>query len=191
MSNIPSNNIVVFPLSKARGEGVDGDVARESKIFFENNIANIVRQMLDTNGFIISPSLEDTDALGIVSNTVVLNGGRHLEFNIGGYYVRIFNKDSGGIPLYELSDNSTTGSIYASITFDQNKEISKQDYNNLYEGLTLAFYATDSTAPEDSGDIIYFKLIDIKDGTAEFCKDSYIKFDLNSYKFPKFIDGQR
>ena len=51
--HISTNNIHVFPLARNRKND------RSARLFYENNIANIVRQVVDRTGFIITPKSEE------------------------------------------------------------------------------------------------------------------------------------
>ena len=106
-----SRNIDIFPLSKNRATG------QNSRSLSEDRIANIIRQVVDADGFVISDSVSSSP----------------FEFNLYGYFISV--QDIGAI-LDEFSDGATE--IWASIALDSNKEIAGQDDNNLYTGVEFS-----------------------------------------------------
>ena len=79
---LSSTNVRAFPLGKSRSTG-SNDIT--SRIFYEQTVSNIIRQLIDTQGFIISaPSNINLD--GTIEED--------LEFNLGGYYFKVLNGTS-------------------------------------------------------------------------------------------------
>ena len=115
MSNIKSENISIFPLAKPR-------INNTSRLFYEQNVTNLLRQLMDTDGFIIQPC---------ELNGNVCNGD--LIFNLYGYYFKIDHETT-------LTDDMTTGNyIIAQIKLTENEpvEIDGQDDNDVYTGLDI------------------------------------------------------
>ena len=124
---IQSQQIKIFPLAKAR------ESQRSSRIFYEETTSSLIRNFIDSFGFIIKnkdgeiPTIEKND-----------NGNWQLKndlmFNIYGYYVTIKNGTT-------LNDVVKDNYIYASIKLSGGEnipyEINGQDVNGVYEGLEL------------------------------------------------------
>lgn len=114
MSNIKSTDISIFPLAKPRQNNT-------SRLFYEQNVTNLLRQLMDTDGFIIQPcELDGNKCKG------------ELIFNLYGYYFKINNGAT-------LVDNLNGEYIIARITLTENEpvEIEGQDDNDLYTGLEI------------------------------------------------------
>lgn len=114
MSNIESKSINIFPLAKPR-------TSNYSRLFYEQHVTNMLRQLMDTDGFIIqSCSINDNKCVG------------DLIFNLYGYYFKI---NSGAY----LGDLSAGNYISAKITLTESEpiEIVGQDENDVYTGLEI------------------------------------------------------
>ena len=85
MSYIQSSQINIFPCSKARFHD------RQSNLFYEQNISNIVRQVTDVDSYIISGEIN--------SNCTVIE---KLKLSLYGYYIEI-EEDT---QLVESNNNS-------------------------------------------------------------------------------------
>lgn len=118
MSNIKSTDISIFPLAKPRLDNT-------SRLFYEQNVTNLLRQLMDTDGFII----QDCE----INNT---ESNKDLIFNLYGYYFKIKREAISTI----LSTNLNNGEyIIAKIKLTQQEpiEIDGQDDNDLYTGLEI------------------------------------------------------
>lgn len=115
MSNIQSGNINIFPLAKPR-------TTNYSRLFYEQHVTNMLRQLMDTDGFIIQ-------SCSISSDNKCIGD---LIFNLYGYYFKI---NSGT----DLGDLSTGNYINAKITLTETEpiEIVGQDEDNMYTGLEI------------------------------------------------------
>ena len=99
--NIDSSSIHVFPLAKNRTED------RAARMFYEDIIAILVRQLIDTKGFIITPSrgnlqLDITNDAEYTEDSTKVKYVFKLKdvfaFNLNGYY---FELNAGSV-IYEL-----------------------------------------------------------------------------------------
>ena len=193
MSFIKTESISIFPLAKNRPSD------RGARLFYEDNVANIIRQMIDTQGFIINPDQESSAnfiRFGSLSgdNKITLYIERPLTFNLGGYYfnigeeyspVTIFDQE----PLtQEQVDNGFQ--VWARIELDVvNKEIIGQDdkEDGVYQGLVF------STASTSDAFHYNIKIADcwFEDDSfnSQLATDSYIKVDNGSLNV-KRIDGK-
>lgn len=164
MSYINKDAISVFPLAKNRPSD------RSARLFYENNVANIIRQLVDTEGFIILPEVEtdltqDLFVLNNDSSKTVLDGAEDslkitfsisapLVFNLYGYYFNIWNESTGTVDIFNqqklTQDEVDNGfEVWAYIDIDSvAKEILGQDVNNFYEGLV---FCTGTTALDVEG----------------------------------------
>ncbi len=152
MAHILSDNISIFPLAKNRTSD------RGARLFYEHNIANIIRQLTDVQGFIISPTeeefnqsvnKEDVDtyvrATAETSNNLTklnLIFNKDFIFNLYGYYFHIKGNPSSMIPII-IDPTKDIVDVYASLTIDGvTGEIKGQDEvdltnTSIYSGLTL------------------------------------------------------
>lgn len=146
---VASESVKGFPLGKPRS-GNSNDLT--SRIFYESMVTNLIRQLVDVDGFLISSP-------GIYINPSTVNDNykitdADLEFNLGGYWFKV-NKGTVIVPTspndHETPLDETKGEkgepvrnatcyVYACITLDNNdgiKEISGQDVDSKYTGLTF------------------------------------------------------
>ncbi len=164
MSYINKDAISVFPLAKNRPSD------RSARLFYENNVANIIRQLVDTEGFIILPeagtdATQDLFVLNNDSSKTILDGAEDLlkitfsinaplVFNLYGYYFNIWNESSGSVDIFnqqKLSQDEVDNGfeVWAYIDIDSvAKEILGQDVNNFYQGLV---FCTGTTALDVGG----------------------------------------
>lgn len=164
MSYINTDAISVFPLAKNRPSD------RSARLFYENNVANIIRQLVDTEGFIILPeagtdATQDLFVLNTDSSKTVLDGAEDLlkitfsihaplVFNLYGYYFNIWNESTRSVDIFnqqELSQDEVNNGfeVWAYIDIDSvAKEILGQDDNNFYKGLV---FCTGTTALDEGG----------------------------------------
>jgi hypothetical protein len=127
---IRSENVEVFPIAKPRTSMV---TVPGTRIFTENNISNLIRQLLPTNqsGFVISAEKITDDTFNI-------------SFNIYGYYFKIF-----GLNVQSFADD-----IYAYIIIDNGEIYGSDKLDNevyYYEGLNIC---GKSGLPKDTNNIV-------------------------------------
>lgn len=129
---LDSSNVKVFPFAKFRGET---DIS--SRLFYEDNISRLIRQVVDTEGFVVSGSITSA---GFTSQ-------EGLAINIHGYYFYI-TKETSIVP----SETSTT--CYASIKLTEGaiSELSGQDDSGKFTVLNFT-----DIVPEDAN-VFYVKL---------------------------------
>lgn len=200
--HIDKGSIHVFPLAKNRSED------KAARLFYEDNIANIVRQVTDTTGFIIAPQANDLKSKisYVKSATQPVNGdlvrydfilSDSFSFNLYGYY---FMLDSG-TKLVQVDFDATkselqhVADIYAAIVVNDG-EVQGQDDEGVYNGLHVL---TSKPSTED-GYTAVLKLFSIdtsiinSNRTFDFIVDdsSYIKSNASSVNIViKRIDGKR
>ena len=136
MSNIKSTDISIFPLAKPRQNNT-------SRLFYEQNVTNLLRQLMDTDGFIIQPcELDGNKCKG------------ELIFNLYGYYFKINNGAT-------LVDDLNGTYIIARITLTETEpvEIDGQDDNDLYTGLDIICTDTISNDNTNSKTLVIFEKI--------------------------------
>lgn len=173
--NLSSTAVKVFPFARYRESRID----LSSRLFYEYNVARLIKQLIDTEGFIISGKIDETTCS--VSETVALN--------IGGYY---FELQQGA----QLSPSNTSNVVYAyivltNISVDENNqptppELVGQDDKGNFTALTLC----DDIPTGIEGNVIYLKLAE-KDinGNWVLATESYKKFSMHSLLLEK-IDGK-
>lgn len=193
---LSSTSVKVFPLGRPRS---NSSLDITSRIFYEQNVANLIKQLIDTQGFIINDFTIDTN--GRLSS--------ELEINIGGYYFKI-NNSTQLLPLNENNylinssnspiTNANPAYIYACIDLTENNtttsnplEIIGQDSDNLYQGLIIE---ASTTSPETYLSHTYqVPILDVitdSNGTITnitIHQNSYFKFDTQSLNITG-IDGQ-
>lgn len=165
-----SSNISVFPLAKSRNLNItDGETIPGDRHLTEASISNLVRQLIDKSGFVISFSTNDND--GDNAGTV------NISFNLYGYYFNVKN----------LAVNSIGDAVFASISISNN-EISGQDNTDgeisYYEGVDFT-----SSEPNDTAKIS-LKILEKVDGTWGVPVDSWVKLTTQSFTIGG-IDGKR
>ena len=165
-----STNIKVFPLAKNR------DTDPGARHMYESNIANIIRQLIDNEGYIIKAT-----ELTLENGCFNLTG---LEFNLHGYYVCI-NASGDSTPLIAFTADSEATALYASLSI-LNGEISGQDETDLYRGIEFTFN-------KPSNVTAFIKLFNVQEDTGVYklvpVKESFQKFDAKSLNITK-IDGK-
>ena len=165
MAYISSDKIHVFPIAKSRSN------QRAANLMYEDNISNIIRQLTDYPGFIITRNPD------VTFNNGILTFNKDFEFNLWGHYFRI-EKDV----TVNLGGSLVTD-IYASIITDTDTgEISNQDVNGEYQGLKI------TSSNEGSHYLCLFNTLD--SNTVEVCEESLFKFNNSSVNI-KRIDGKR
>ena len=165
MSFIASNNISIFPLSKNRPND------RSSRLFYENNIANLLRQTVDVEGFMISLPEDFTLNVSNVEdggkNKITLSTLNNIIFNLYGYYFNIgsklqatilhsftYNNDSD--IFIECTSKDVTSwkgkpfELWAKIVIDDvQQEIAYADNNTRYEGLQILHKEPEADFPDE------------------------------------------
>lgn len=177
---IQSQQIKIFPLAKAR------ESQRSSRIFYEETTSSLIRNFIDSFGFIVKN--KDGKIPAIEKNN---NGNWQLKndlmFNIYGYYVTI---KSGTI----LNNVVNTNYIYASIKLSGGEnipyEINGQDVNGVYEGLELKSSDEVVESYNAENNIINLMLFvkDTNNNTYKIYEDSYQKIDITALNITG-IDG--
>lgn len=169
MYYLKSENVKAFPLAKPRlGSSVD----ITSRIFYEQNVSNIIRQIIEVAGFIISGKV---DTRGIVTEKLCIN--------IYGYYFEIAVGTS-------LVNNEVSNKVFAQIKIytpqveesgvQAPSEIDGQDESGEYTGLKF------------SGNLepgcIGFQLLQKSGSNWGFVEDSFRKFKVEKLDID-WIDG--
>lgn len=191
---LKSNTVKAFPLAKPRS-ATSADIT--SRIFYEQNVSNIIRQLTSLDGFVISGDIDD---YGNVIET--------LKINIFGYYFEIsayedeINQTPNNIIPPEPEDIINTDKIYVAIRLSDPEptdgpegstviipqEIIGQDNAGNYEGLYFGY-----VLPNDYKG---FQLLDSNgvagDGRKKWKihEDSRKKFDYTNDLNITFIDGK-
>lgn len=166
---IQSTNIDIFPMAKSR----DG-ISLTNRLFYEQNIANLIRQVVDKEGFIISG--------GELNGTEL---STDLIFNIYGYWVCI----KSGTDLKGAFDSGNEVSAHITLNNDPVQEIVGQDEgegtNKLYEGLLLSSSAPSVDAPDNQ--CVKSLLLFIKDSNGwKVNSDAFYKVNCSSVDFRGF-----
>lgn len=123
MYTIASENIKIFPCSQYREDN------RSSKLFYEQNISNMIRQVTDNPSYIISGTIDETYAT--VTET--------LKLTLYGYYVEILEGTS-------LINDETAENIYIRIVLknsntefgDTIQELGDQDDDGNFKAVRLS-----------------------------------------------------
>ena len=165
-NHIYSNDINIFPLSKHRENN------RNNNLFYEQNIANIINQIIDINlsGFIIdAPEVINKNN---VNNTVP---DSIVKLNLKGYYIEINN-----ISKYVTEDKPLfIGVVLSNKQENQPQEIDGQDDDNLFTGVILNNSPIPDTYPS----------IQLYDENGNVCKENFARFNVNSLNITG-IDGK-
>lgn len=177
-----STNVEVFPVAKPRSKQTNG-----GRLFTEKYVANIIRQLIGTNGFIISC----TD--GQSTTSFSQDASLIIEFNISGYYFKISGQIIKAL-LSELTAAEKKSKLYLLakiVGFDTSNEIAGQDEEDLYKGLEV--YLSE-TKQDISNGIVLLELSGKDTGsgmtyTSKPVIDSYQKFDATSVYITE-IDGK-
>ena len=192
MSYIKSEHIEIFPTALPRA------TQRGSRLLYEDNIANIIRQLVDKPSFII------THKNNITSNTVKVTQSlgvqnADIEFCIYGYYVKI----KKGAMITEVNSNTDYINVSINLTsvIPESESISPslphllgQDDSGVYEAVNFigaSTYKNEVNTSMRNGEniletIVEFTLLQkTSDHTYELCPMSYRKFD----SFTLQVDG--
>lgn len=164
---IESEKIDVFPFAKYRPDHLN------NRLFYENNLTRLIRQLVDTEGFIISGGIDEKGKTTSV-----------FEINIHGYYFRI----EGGTELVDSSstDSTLTGSsLYACIQLDDNMELKGQV--NEQDQFTALYFTTDT--PSSTTNLFSIKIAEKVDNNWQLVTTLNQKFSANSLTITE-IDGK-
>lgn len=193
-TNITSSGIHVFPLAKNR------PTDRRARLFYEDNVANIVRQVVDVNGFITSPSIDSTGLLRCEvknsENDIELVLNKMLSFNLNGYYFEIASDTAlYTIVRSEVPEKGTKSfKLYASIKLDKDKrEISGQDEGAVYTGLVIKEALSDDYIQLPLFNCaLYVDSNGNRVTESSLIKSSYKRFESSSLDYSiDIIDGKR
>jgi hypothetical protein len=164
---INSDAINIFPLAKPRLNN------RDNRLFYEENVTNLIRQVVDNKSFIISAPEQTGTKLT-----------EDLLFNIFGYFVKI----DKGTEILDI--NSVKKYLYAKIILSTEApfEIAQQDDNNKYQGLSIESY---DNLQSDTDSYKYLLLyVKQADGKLHLATESLKKFDISSFSISG-LDGKR
>lgn len=171
MSYLSSDNVSVFPSTRRSSFQVS---ARQMS---ELRIANLINQLIDMEGFIItSPEEFQTD------------NNKQFEFNIHGYYFKVndvtklFSQFSDQKDIYASIRLLEVGNDYVELVGQDDAHTELPDENNTYYGVNFVSSAS-------SGPNIYSLHLFTRDEENEWkiVVNSLYKFDASSLKFS--IDG--
>lgn len=173
-----TENIKVFPTTRRLNKQVT------ARLMTESNIANLIYQLLDTEGFVITDKKET-----YVDDEI-------FEFNIHGYY---FIVDSAKY-IFNAIENQVSGtatSIYAHIQIEQTdgsdyKELKGQDADpssdgnaeyTLYKGIHFTTTATAPSKDTETNKWYTLKLFEKLNNTWKVPVESRVKFNQRSLNF--------
>lgn len=191
---LQSKQVKAFPLGRPRSTS-SNDIT--SRIFYEQNVSNIIRQLIDVPGFIIKESDIDMASNGILKSNLIID--------IGGYYFDI-SKGSAVVPFNgdgAVVDNNTplkNATVYLYFCVDttdtEPHEVIGQDAtDNTYQGLVIeASTISPSNYNKHTYNVpIFYGTTDSNglpnNNTWKIYVNSYTKFDSQSLKITG-IDGK-
>ena len=186
MSNIVSKGINVFPLATPRTNN------RGNNLFYERNISNIVNQISDVPGFVITKNEQISDIISLSGTTLYINSQSMFDFSLGGRYFSIGNTDDTINEDITIAEDVNNGdSIWANIEIKDNGQIIGQDEDDYYKGLTIT--VNGPAGSENGGTVLSLEILNIDDeGNVKVPQESYTKFNLDSISSRiSFIDGRR
>lgn len=180
MGFLSSNSVVrVFPSARRVGHEIT------SRNFTETNIINLITSLVDKDSFVVSPNSADNSASNWSYSSSIT-----LIFCIGGYYFEITDTVKNIVEAAGGSDEQNS-TVWVSINLTDvsdlvGKELSGQDDNNEYKGLTLT-----NTEPT-SGFYRKLKILTKVDTKYKVPTESYIKINASSVNNSNMIiDGGR
>ena len=155
---VGSDKVKAFPLGRPRS-AASNDIT--SRIFYESMVANLINQIIDVEGFLISSPGIYINPSNTNDNYKII--GADLEFNLGGYWFKVAEGtaivpatnnetpiDQTKNPPIDLKD--TICYVYACIDVGVKnnddikiKELVGQDVNSEYQGL---IFITTDTPPD-------------------------------------------
>lgn len=171
MSYLSSDNVSVFPSTRRSSFQVS---ARQMS---ELRIANLINQLIDMEGFIITRPEE-----------FQIDNNKKFEFNIHGYYFKVndvtklFSQFSDQKDIYASIKLLEVGNDYVELVGQDDAHTELPDENNTYYGVNFVPSAS-------SGTNIYSLHLFTRDEENEWkiVVNSLYKFDASSLKFS--IDG--
>lgn len=171
MSYLSSDNVSVFPSTRRSSFQVS---ARQMS---ELRIANLINQLIDMEGFIITSPQEFQK-----------DNNKQFEFNIHGYYFKVndvtklFSQFSDQKDIYASIRLLEVGNDYVELVGQDDAHTELPDENNTYYGVNFVPSAS-------SGPNIYSLHLFTRDEENEWkiVVNSLYKFDASSLKFS--IDG--
>ena len=138
MGTIASNNIQIFPLAKPRATNLS------NRLFYENNVAAIIRQITSNKSFIVDATIPTERATAVKStdsNIITIQGYNDsnsyaLEFNIYGYRIQIQNGTV--ISVDNINSKYLIGKLKITNPDDANlTEIDGQDVSGSFNGFEI------------------------------------------------------
>ena len=187
MSYVDSSNIKIFPLSKNRSytDSNGTVVAENSRSLFEHRIVNIIKQLIDVDGFVISEL--DTEYFSNESNL-----GKALDFNLGGYFISLDSNTSQA----ELGISSTdSGKIWACLKLSTDtSEVNGQDEEDedepeKYKYTGVQFILSDIDPADNFHATLLILIKDSQGNCWKVPESSKYKFKSRSFSVTK-IDGK-
>lgn len=183
MGYLKSEEVKAFPLAKPRWSS-SNDIT--SRIFYEQNVSNIIRQIIDVDGFIISDD-------SVVSEFGIVNSDSTLCIDLYGYYFEIASNvnlpETAGAT--EDSKEVWVGIQVSEKVGNEPQEIIGQDTTDGYTGLEFSaskfgseykcFQLLEKVTSEESG---------AQKSVWRLVKPSYRKFDIDSLCID-WIDAKR
>lgn len=209
MSFIDTNYLHIFPLGKNRPSD------RSSRLFYENNVANLIRQLIDTEGFIVNwknPEEHSNQLQGVSNNSkTVLKFNSDLNMNLFGYFISVATGATIDATLYNTGESlddltaneSKVFSLYVKLKMESEErvaEIQGQDVEQKYEGLSFDIVDNETCSVYESSQdnlthflkICTFRYLGSDDNKIvefEIIPESTSKFGKNSLKITE-IDGK-
>lgn len=138
MGTIASNNIQIFPLAKPRATNLS------NRLFYENNVAAIIRQITSNKSFIVDAAIpaERATAIKSIDNNIITIQGYNasnnyaLEFNIYGYRIQIQNGTV--VSVDNTNSKYLIGKLRVTNPTDTNlTEIDGQDVSGSFNGFEI------------------------------------------------------
>ena len=138
MGTIASNNIQIFPLAKPRATNLS------NRLFYENNVAAIIRQITSNKSFIVDTTIPTERATAVKStdsNIITIQSHNNsnnyaLEFNIYGYRIQIQNGTV--VSVNNINSTYLIGKLKITNPDDANlTEIDGQDVSGSFNGFEI------------------------------------------------------
>ena len=172
--NINSSSISVFPCAN-RGQEYD----LYSRLTSEYNLTNIINQLVDTDGFVISYEI---------------NGKGTLSFNIHGYFFNVTDVNSiiNGLTTEATTEDTTVENIYGVITLrtvSNWTELGKVGAEIVDEDSSFTGIDFVASKPVDvSANTYYLHLLAKNGETWEVPQESKVKFRTEGNSHSLIID---
>ena len=191
---LQSKQVKAFPLGRPRSTS-SNDIT--SRIFYEQNVSNIIRQLIDVPGFIIKESDIDMASNGTLKSNLIIDiGGYYFEISKGSAVVP-FNGDGAVVDNNTPLKNATVYLYFCVDTTDaEPHEVIGQDAtDNTYQGLVIeASTISPSNYNKHTYNVpIFYGTTDSNglpnNNTWKIYVNSFTKFDSQSLKITG-IDGK-